>query len=239
MRIAVITGVTRTEELTVTKSIGSLIIGSTLALADIENERISIMIERGNGSNVILLNKIKLKDFILASTFGASAVQSDGDLKTIAVCELAFEGSIYLADKESIKILLEDLDADETYNLNGVEEPVQTNELYFIESKSIASEEVNKKVDVAGFDLAIMTTSDTISDISYQFVNGQVVKYLPKELQALTRDIDPIQYVDVTGNVVQGISDRLTLPLPHVNWLEVNKSQGDIINFVVRTLKAV
>jgi len=239
MKIATITGVTKSPELQVTKAIGALIISSDLALSALTTERISIYIERGNGSNVILANKIPLKDFILSSTYGTENTQSDADNALIALCELAEEGSIFLADKESIKITLEDLIAGKRYDLHGIEEPQQTNSLYFFEQKSVASEEFNKKIDVQGFDLAVMTVDDSVSDLSYQYANGQVVKYLPFELQTLSRDIDPIQAVLVDGTIVQGLTDRLTLPLVAVVALEINKSQGSIINFVVRCLKTV
>lgn len=180
-----------------------------------------------------------LKDFILASTYGTENTQSDADNALIALCELADEGSIYLADKESIKITLEDLIADKRYDLHGIEEPQQTNNLFFFEQKSVASEEFNKKIDVQGFDLAVMTVDDSVSDLSYQYSNGQVVKYLPFELQTLSRDIDPIQAVLADGKVLQGLTDRLTLPLVAVVGIEINKSQGSIINFVVRCLKTV
>ena len=94
-------------------------------------------------------------------------------------------------------------------------------------------------VDVQGFDLAVMTVDDSVSDLSYQYSNGQVVKYLPFELQTLSRDVDPVQAILQAGTVVQGLTDRLTLPLVAVHALEVNKSQGAIINFVVRTVKAI
>lgn len=239
MKIATITGVTKSPELTVTKSIGSLILSSDLALSGLTSEKISIYIERGNGSNVILANKVLLKDFILASTYGTENTQSDNNNALIALCEIAYEGSVFLAEKESIKIVLEDLIAGKRYDLHGIEEPVATNNLYFFEQKTVASEEFNKKIDVQGFDLAIMTVDDSVSDLSYQFQNGQVVKYLPFELQTLSRDIDPIQAVLADGKVLQGLSDRLTLPLVAVVGIEINKSQGAVINFVVRALKTV
>ncbi|CAD0006562.1 hypothetical protein [Flavobacterium salmonis] len=239
MKITSITGVSKSPELNVTKSIGSLILASSLEVSELTTEKISIYIERANGSNVILANKILLKDFVLASTYGSEAVQSDSDYNFIALCEIANEGSIFLQEKESIKITLEDLVSAETYDLYGVEEPENTNELYFFEQKTVGSEEFNKKVDVAGNDLAIMTKDSTIDDVSYHFVNGQVVKYLPFELQTLSRDIDPIQAISPTGTVIQSLSDRLCLPLVAVHAIEINKSQGQIINFLVRTLKTV
>lgn len=239
MKIKTLTGVLKSEDLTITKSIGSIIICFSDSLQDLLNEKISVYIERANGSNVILANKQNLKDFILASTYGGEAVQSNAQFGTIAVCEIGFEGSAFLAEKESIKILLEDLRAPKTYELYGVEHPVSTNDLYHFEQKSIASEEVNKKIDVKGYELAIMTMHESISDISYYFENGQVIKFLPFELRALSVDTDPVQCIKQDGTITQVIPDRLSLPLVHVDYIEVNKAQGTIINFLVRNIKNV
>ncbi|WP_310560615.1 hypothetical protein [Flavobacterium sp.] len=239
MKIVNLTGVLKSQDLTVTKSIGSIILCFGGLLEELLNEKISIYIERANGSNVILANKVNLKDFILSSTYGGEAIQSDGDFGTIAVCEIALEGSIFLAEKESIKISLEDLRAPQFYELYGIEHPVPTNNLFHFEQKSIASEEVNKKVDVKGNDLAIITMDNTVSDISYSFSNGQVVKFLPFELRALSVDVDPLQYIKNDGTVAQVLEGRLALPLVHVDYIEVNKAQGQIVNFVVRTIKNV
>lgn len=239
MKIISITGVTKTAEIAVTKAIGSIIIASDLALSGLTTEKISAYIERGNGSNVILANKVLLVDFILASTYGTEATQSDANNALVALCELAVEGAIYLGEKEQIKFVLEDLDATKRYDLYGIEEPILTDDLYFFEQKTVASEDFNKVIDVKGFDLAIMKVDASIGDLSYRFSNGQVIKYLPFELQTLSRDIDPIQALLSDGKVVQGLTDRLSLPLVAVDSLEINKSQGSIINFVVRTVKNV
>jgi hypothetical protein len=239
MQIANITGVTKSNELQITKSIGALIVQSSLSLDALTTEKISVYVERGNGNNIILANKIFLKDFILASTYGTEAVQSNTTFKTVALCELALHGGILLADKESIKITLEDLIAGETYQLNGVEEPTSTKTMYMFEQKSIASEEYNKKINLFHFDLAVITKSSTISDISFTYENHAVVKYLPAELEVLSRDVDPIQYIKQDGTVSQGLTDRLVMPLVHVDFVEINKTQGTIVNIVVRTVRTV
>jgi hypothetical protein len=66
-----------------------------------------------------------------------------------------------------------------------------------------------------------------------------VVKYLPFELEVMSRDVDPIQAINQDGTVSMGVDGRLSLPLHDVLSIEVNKQQGQIINFVVRTTKNV
>lgn len=239
MKIKSITGVTKVEELQVTKSIGAVIIAiDGLSIEQLTTEKISLYIERANGSNIYLANKIPVLDFILASSYGAEAVQSDSKYETIAMCELAVGGGIFLAEKESIKIALDGLDSTKTYDIYGIEEPTQTDVLAFFEQKTVASEEFSKKIDVKGYDLAIMTTHATVQDLVYRFENGKSVKYLPFELQTQSRDLDPIQAVKGTS-VLAEIPTRLSLPLLHIDEIEVNKEQGAVINFVVRNFKSV
>lgn len=240
MKIISLTGVTRSEEIPVTKSIGSLIVACASTMTEFSTEKISVYIERANGSNIIIANKVPLVDFMLASTYGTEAIQSDvvRGYFTVALCELAVGGSIFLAEKETIRILLEDLNQNVEYDLFGVEEPASSNVLYLFEQKTMAREEFNKKIDIAGYDLAVMTTRNTIQDISYHFENNTVIKYLPFELQTLSRDVDPIQSI-YQGEVSQGLASRLVLPLAHVNYLEINKSQDDIVNLVVRTTRQI
>lgn len=239
MKIKSITGVTKVDEISLTKSIGAIIIAiDGLSVEQLTTEKISVYIERANGSNVYLANKIPVLDFILASSYGSEAVQSDAKYETIAMCELAVGGGIFLAEKESIKIALDGLDTTKTYDIYGIEEPTQTDVLAFFEQKTVASEEFSKKIDVKGYDLAIMTTHATVQDLIYRFQNGKSVKYLPFELQTQSRDLDPIQAVKGTA-VLAEIPNRLSLPLLHIDEIEVNKEQGAVINFVVRNFKSV
>lgn len=237
MKITELTGVLKSSELSVSKAISGLIVCFGGAFDDLLNEKISVFIERANGSNIILANKVLFKDFILNSVYGGEAIQSDDDYATIAVCELAFEGGIFLQEKEEIKISLEDLRAGQTYALYGCEHPVLTNLVYTFEQKSIAKELVSKKIDVKGNDLAIMTLDDSVSDVSFYYENGQVIKFLPFELRTMSVDVDPIQYIHNDGTVQQVLQGRLSLPLVHVDYIEVNKDQSAIVNFVVRTVK--
>lgn len=237
MKILDVTGVLKTGEQSITKAISGLIVCFDGNFDDLLNEKINVYIERANGSNLILANKILLKDFILNSVYGSSAIQSNIDYGVIAVCELALDGGIYLEDKEQIRISLEDLRADWVYAVYGVESPVLTNQVYTYEIKSLAVQDTTKKIDVKGNDLAIMSLDNSISDVSMYYENGQVVKFLPFELRALSCDVDPIQAINADGTISQVLGGRLSLPLVHVDYIEVNKSQTSIVNFVVRTLK--
>lgn len=238
MKITSITGRTKIEDIQVTKSIGGLILALSIPVTELLNEKISMYIERANGNNFTIANKILLKDFISLSSYGVEALQSDVNYPLIAICEISKDGGIFLAEGEKIKLSFDDLRSTITYDVYGIEEPTPTDVLFVFEQKTIASEEFNKKIDVRGFDLAVMTEHATIQDITYVFgQSGGVVKYLPFELQTMSRDLDPIQAVLSNGTVLQNHSGRLMLPLLEVDSIEVNKEQGAVINFVMRTTK--
>lgn len=239
MKLVSITNKTKSDEIVITKAVGSLAFATSCAHADLLNEKITVTVERANGSNEILMNKVSLKDFVIHCSFGSEAIQSSSAFPMIALCDLTPNGSIYLAEKELLKVQLDDLRTTITYDVYGIEEPIFTNEVYSYELKTVASEDVTKKLDVRGFDLAVITNSSTISDISYTYDNGQVVKYTPFELNFLATDIDPLMAVKSDGTVVQNLSDRIALPLFGVNIIEVNKSQGTVINLLVRQTKEI
>lgn len=238
MKIISITGKLKIEDIQVTKSIGGLILAFSFPINELLNEKISAYIERANGNNFILANKIMLKDFISLASYGSESLQCDATYPLIALCELAKDGGIHLAEGERIKISFDDLRSAQTYDVYGIEETSPTNALFVFEQKSIGNEEFNKKIDTRGFDLAVMTESATIADLSYTYEeNGGVVKYLPFELQTMSRDLDPVQAILQDGTVLQNHSNRLMLPLFGVDFIEINKAQGEIINFVMRTVK--
>lgn len=239
MEIYNATGVLKTGELKVNKSIGSLIVSSSRALDELTNEIITIWIERANGSNVPIATNIPLVDFIMLSVYGGESVQSSATLNLIAVCEIAPEGSIRLFDGESLKFKVDGLLSTETYAFHGVEEPISSDSIYQFETKTVASEDTSKKLDVAGYDLAIINTMATIDTLSYQYGNKEVTKFLPFEIQTLSRDIDPIQYIASNGSVSQSIGTLVTLPLIAVNEIEVQKVAGTLIKLTLRTSKNV
>ena len=229
------TGVTKTGEIKVSKSIGGLIIASSKTMEQLANETITAWIERANGSNIEIATNIPLNQFILACTYGGESVQSDADYNLIAVCEVAHEGSVRLFENESLKFKLDGLTPGTTYAVNGVENPVDSDSMYKFELKTIASEDPNKKIDVRGYDLAVVNTLTSVDTVSYTFGNKEVVKYTPFELKTLSRDIDPIQVIAVDGTVQQNIGTMVTLPLLAVNDLEFQKSSGTLISITLRT----
>lgn len=231
------TGKTTTGTMLLTKSISTIIIGSSLAFDELTTEMIRVEIERANGSNFeITKGLMSLKDFILANTYGEDAITSDvaRNLDLVAVCEISNEGSIHLFEKDVIKVTLTGLISAETYVLNGIEEPQTSTEIYSFEHKSMSSDDTNKDFNVSGYDILVLDKSSTIEEINYTFNNGQVVKYSLYELECMSKAIDPVAYVKKDGTVKSSFSDKIQLPLLAVENLNIRKSQGTVINLILR-----
>lgn len=230
------TGKLKTDELKVSKSIASLILSGSATIATMRNELITLSIERVQGNNVNIAQNIKLVDFIALSNYGEECIQSAGDLGHIAVCELSPEGAVHLKEGESLKCSLTGLVAANTYQVNSIEDPVLTTDLFMYDRKTIASEEVNKSLDVSGVDLGILNLDASIIDVTFGFANGARVKFSPFELQTLSRGIDPIFTVEKGGTVTQGLTDRTVIPLVGVNSIEIQKTAGVLIELTTRRL---
>jgi hypothetical protein len=90
-----------------------------------------------------------------------------------------------------------------------------------------------------------LSKNPDITDVSYHYANGQVVKYLPFEIETLSRDVDPILAVVSPsselnfGAVIMQLATKVCLPLVLIDSLEFNKEQGSIVNVLVRNLRSV
>ncbi|WP_374172734.1 hypothetical protein [Flavobacterium tructae] len=231
------TGKTTTGTILLTKSISTLIVASQLEYAGLTGETIRVEVERANGSNFeITKGSMLLKDFILANTYGEDAIISDTarDFGLIAVCEICNEGSIHLFEKDVIKITLNNLDDTKIYAINGIEEPQTSTQVYSFEQKSMSSEDTNKDFSVFGYDMCVLDKSDSIEEINYTFTNGQVVKYTLYELEAMSKSIDPVAYVKKNATVNSSFPDKIQLPLVAVSNVNIRKSQGSVINIILR-----
>jgi hypothetical protein len=226
--------VTKSEVLPITKAIGSILVSSSLSVDALTTEQIKVEVEKLSGNLEITKGFMSLKDFILLTTFNGDAVTSDETFETTAECEICEDGSIHLDEKDVIKIQLSGLKAAETYVLNVIEMPQTSNKVLALENKSMASDEKSKTFDVYDSDLVVIDNDSSIEELAYTFLNDVVVKYTLHELRVLSRSIDPVGYVKKDGTVKGLFAGKLQLPLFGVKSIEVRKTQGKIINLIVR-----
>lgn len=237
MKIYKATGVTETGMILLTKSISTLVLASSKAFSELTTETIRVEVERANGSNFeITKGTMSLVDFILSTTYGSDAITSDAarSYDLVAVCEICNEGSIHLFEKDVIKVEMKGLIAGETYAINGIEEPQTSTEIYSFEHKSMGSDDTNKDFNVEGYDILVLDKNDDIEEVNYTFANGQVVKYDLYELECMSKSIDPVAYVKTNGTVDSSFANKIQLPLLAVRNINIRKSQGTVINLILR-----
>jgi hypothetical protein len=220
--------------LLLTKSIGSIIVSSTLDVEALTTEQIKVEVEKATGNEEITKGFMSLQDFIYLTTFNGDAVTSDAYYKTTAECEICENGAIHLGEKDVIKISLMGLKGAETYALNGIEMPQTSKQTLAFENKSMSSDDKDKTFEVYHCDLALLDNSDDIQEVSYTFLNENVVKYTMHELRVLSRSIDPVAYVKQDGTVKGAFSSKLQIPLFGVKSIEIRKNQGNIVNLLMR-----
>ena len=229
-----VTGITDTGELLVTKGIGSLLVLMGRTPDELTTEKISVWVER-SGKNVDLAKDLLLKDFLLLGTFQEDAILSNATYKSMALCDLTEDGGfIYLAETETIKVLLYDLVSTIAYGLMGIEEPVASKDLLKFERKTISADDITRDIDTKGFDLMSLQKHASITEVQLMFDNGSTCKYNPVELEALTLSVDQIQYINQTGEVTSASSDRFIIPLHGIVQVTISKSAGTRLECAMR-----
>lgn len=226
--------VTKSGVLLQTKSFSSLLFSCSLALESLTTEQIKVEVERKTGNLEITKGFMPLLDFILLTTFNDDAVTSDANYKTLAVCEIAEDGYIYLDEKDNIKVELQGLKTAETYVLNTIEEPQASDKVLFFENKSMGSDDKDKNFEIEHCDLALLDNSNDITEVAYTFMNDAVVKYTLHELRCLSRQVDPVAYIRQDGTTASGFASKVQIPLFGVKSINIRKSQGSIVNLLCR-----
>jgi hypothetical protein len=224
----------KSDELKITKSISSLIFCTDKSINELNSENITIWIERVNGSNVYIAQSVKLVDYLMLTNYGSDAIQSDKTFKSIALAELSSQGAVQLSEGESLKIKLDSLTSANTYAIYSVEDPITTLDFHVFDRKTLASEELQKTLEVKSADLCVIDMHGSIKELLFKFSNGTAVKYLPFELTCISRDNDPVFAIQQDNTVLQGHSQRVVLPLLEVDFIEFVKDTGAVIEVTTR-----
>ena len=226
MELLNITGQTKTGEIRIDKAIGALLIASSGGLDSVTNETITVFVERADGANLRIATNIPLLPFMALSTVGDSAIIENQEGKVSALCELSEDGSIYLDENDGIKFQFNNLKPQNTYSVNGLEYPVSTEDVISIDRKVMNDDSASKSFDVEMFDVLAIKNYSVIQEMHIQYENGQVVKFTPVELEAVSDDFDPIKVVKDGDFPKRKISNYTTPPLTGAVRLDIYKDSG-------------
>lgn len=226
---------TKSGVLKATKGFESLVLNTNVAFKDLSTEMIKVEIQRA-GKNVPVTNGfISIRDFMLMSTAGESAITVDVDNRLSVQCDLTYGGNIPLFEKEEIRVELMGLKTADSWIVDAMETWETAQHVYEFEQRIMASDIKQQTFLFDGDNLALIDNSDDVSEIRITYDNGQVIPYSMRELRAMLRHKDPIVIVEGSGgSVFSNISDKLALPLFNIDQMEVTKAQGDTFNVLVR-----
>lgn len=230
MEIYNATGVLKTGQIRVTKSVGALVIGMSQLFSALTNEKITMHIERANGSNEEICTNILLSAFIGTSVFGEGQIITSGG-GISALCEIANSGALPLGENETIVISLTDLKSLVTYSINGIELPVKANEIVFLTEKIMLAGQKNRQFEVSQFDEAYIVGAFEKVRLTYETEQGAVTtEHLEKEVRAMSADFHLLHagaLTEVTDTVlsVVGVSVLEIFSATQVNIIlrDVNK----------------
>ncbi|RWX00407.1 hypothetical protein [Flavobacterium cerinum] len=211
----------------IVKSSGTLIIGTDVPLADLDNELISIHIERTGSPNVYICTDLLLRDFILATNCNQDdSIQGwHPVLQTIAVCELGFESGIMLQTNEKIHVKFTKLNPAKKYDVSVVTSPSNTLSHVEFDYKSIGVGEREKLFDVSEHVIALFNETPNLKEVGI-IVKGVETRFTPFELRALMVQEYPVCKYDFTENPLQTFEKTIVLGLMGVQALNIYKDDA-------------
>ncbi|MFI1773760.1 hypothetical protein [Thalassobellus citreus] len=214
----------------ITKSIGAFVFNSDQSFVDLANEKITCHIERSNGTNEEIATNISLAAFIATAVLGeGKIIDDDAGGSFSALCELGNYGAIPLQENESIVLQLTDLKSTKTYQVNGIEMPVQTLERLFMTEKVFLSGQKNRSFQVLDFDEAFIIGDFEKLRLTYPTDEGsQTVEYSKLEIRAISADLGLLR----AGSFEQ--LQNTALSLVGVSDLEIFASNQ--VNIVLRDI---
>ena len=233
MEVVHIENQTKQNAVRVTKSIGALLVASSLPIESLTNETITLWVETNQGNNIDICKSTNLQHFILASVFGDTTINGkSGGIS--AVCEIANMGNIGLEENESIKFNLENLKSTATYTFNGIQYPVDTESLITFDRKTILQGETEKEYQLQQYTEMVISNTDALQEIEFVYNNGASVKYDKRELEAMSYEMDNEICIKQDGTIQRDVPNTLVLDVTHMVSMEILKTTEKDINITFR-----
>lgn len=224
------TGKTKSGEIKITRPVFALLVTGTGSFADLVNEKISVDIERNQGSTTSISNQQLFTGVFPVSAHGVPAIKSS-DTKWEAIFLLAM-GAIPLKDSESIKVNLTDLRAGETYTVSSIESPNVAVAPLKYDSKIMVSDDTAREIDIRGFRKMHVNNLSVISQIRLKHISGVVNTYEVAELKALSELDDPY-YLNESGLILMSPPNAMILDVSEVTHIEIVKAGGTAVRLTL------
>lgn len=218
-KLAELTGVTKSGDLVISKSTGTLIYECSKDFNSLTNEKITIWVER-EGQNQYLATNILLKDFIyLCTGYEQSKIQAGVGGGNIAVIDFGIESALKIAEGERLKIKLDSLIATDTHIISYVEDYEESLGYKEFEYKSVPAGERDKTFDVSDHEIVLIKNDNSITELGITYSGAKERRFSMYELMALSREHLGITVVKTDGSVISGDQNYLLLPATFIQEL--------------------
>jgi hypothetical protein len=225
------TAKTKSGEIKISRPIFAVLLTGSGPFSGILNEKISIDVERNNGSNTNIANQYPLSALCALATHGMPAIKSTA-LGWSALVPIA-SGAIPLKESESIKISLFDLRSAETYSVSSVEHPSTALTPFKYDQKVVVSDDVSRNVEIQGFTKMMVNNASAITQIAFTHQSGIVNRYEIAEIIAIAEADDAISIL-ASGLVQSSPTDAFILDVSEIVQVEVYKASGTSVFLYLR-----
>lgn len=219
------------NDVLISKGCESLLFETTEAWSAIVDQTFKLEWVRPEGTNVLLTeggNFSLKKAFQLSATKqGAISFSPEGKLSVIV--DLTTGGNIPIAKGENLRLSLNGLDSTKTWTVNAIEAPTQATQLLSFGYNLMSATDRQTKFLVSDCDVIMVQKQDKLTDIRLTYnLNGKDVQVTTDttELDAITRQIDPVALITSAGAINTGFTDYVVMPATAINVVEVNKTEG-------------
>lgn len=242
MNVFDVTGVTSVKK-EISKEIGAFGFYCDKHFDLLEEETINVIIERAgsNGTNVTN-TKIKLRDYVLALTYGKEAVGSFQashyeSFKTAVLLELCEIGNVELNGNDKIVVEFDGLDPVARYVLDGIvmyETNDDISDIIRVEEKVIAADQKDITINCDNSDVVIMDDLRAVKEVNLTHVNGQITKHSMRELRLLSIDNDPVAYVRNDGKTYSSYLGKLQIDSKRIKAINIIKDDTTKVVLLLR-----
>jgi len=195
-----LTGVA-SKTLTQEVGISLLVIEANVALVE---EKIEVVLRRNTGKDVVLIDEIKIDDFLEQMTEGEDIYIKTKD-RTLGVINLTEDKGISLdlkaSDNEYLEINLSGLATGSKYSIDGIETYIKKRSAISYDVKTMRDRKT--KFDTQGYGLLLMPIGQvTPFELLLTNGNGQSIEFTQRELQLLATLNGEVKGLeDVSGSV--------------------------------------
>jgi len=236
MKVCTLTGATAYQNIAIEKPVIKLLLQKDTG-DFASTEKITVRIERKQGSNIDLIVSQSIKELSQFSEL------HEGPNKVVALAGaertilLAVAAPVYLALEDRITIEFSGLDAARTYIVYGLEGMGTGKTAWKYSAQSIPANTNTRLISPANTLQAIGFATTHLSYIQLNFSDGTQANYTPDECSYIMRDTNGLALVGgVSTDIVASQEDLVILGLNNVSSIQIYTDNSEFDYFVTEAI---